>query len=161
MFSETHDTDVPASVMEELDQGILPGLLGRQIRLTYLAAFRLVEERLAAFNITPQQFSLLTIVERNPGSRQSLLAKARGLDKSTLVPMIDRLERDGMVERRPMATDRRIRTIWITERGRAVLADAIPAVQDGDRAIGSNLSASEQQEFRRLLEKVRLGLTDR
>ncbi|WP_197435116.1 MarR family winged helix-turn-helix transcriptional regulator [Nitratireductor arenosus] len=146
--------------MEDLDQGILPDLLGRQIRLTYLAAFRLVENRLAAFGITPQQFSLLAIVERNPGSRQSLLARARGLDKSTLVPMIDRLERDGMVERRPLATDRRIRTIWITERGKDILAEAIPAVQDGDRAIGLNLSEAEHQEFRRLLEKVRLGLAE-
>jgi DNA-binding MarR family transcriptional regulator len=143
---------------EPLDQGILHGLLGRELRVTYLAVFRTVEEQLAQFGITPQQFGLLVIVDRNPGARQTLIAKARGLDKSTLVPMIDRLERDGLLERRPLASDRRIRAIWITEHGKAVLERAIPIVQEGDGLLRTHLNDEEISELLRLMRKVREGL---
>ncbi len=143
---------------QPLDQGILHGLLGRQLRVTHLAVFRTIEDQLAGIGITPQQFGLLVIVDRNPGARQTLIAKARGLDKSTLVPMIDRLERDNLLERRPLATDRRIRAIWITERGREVLRQAEPIVQKGDDLIRAQLSDAELAELVRLMGKVRKGL---
>ena len=140
---------------EELDQGILPELISRQTRITHLAIFRLAEHSLGDLGITPQQFALLVVAQRNPGSRQSLLAKARGLDKSTLVPMIDRLERDGYVERRALATDRRIKTIWITPRGEEVLESAIPMIRALDDRIGAHLTTEERAELLRLLEKIR------
>ncbi len=150
--------DAAGAVTQPLDQGILHGLLGRQLRVTYLAVFRTLEEQLTEIGITPQQFGLLVIVDRNPGARQTLIAKARGLDKSTLVPMIDRLERDNLLERRPLATDRRIRAIWITEHGRAILRRAVPIVQKGDDLIRAHLSDGELFELVRLMEKVRAGL---
>ncbi|RST86014.1 MarR family transcriptional regulator [Aquibium carbonis] len=154
--------ETESAVAQRLDQGILHGLLGRQLRVTYLAVFRTIEEQLTGLGITPQQFGLLVIVDRNPGARQTLIAKARGLDKSTLVPMIDRLERDNLLERRPLATDRRIRAIWITERGREVLRKAVPIVQKGDDLLRAHLSEGELAELIRLMEKVRegLGVTD-
>lgn len=146
--------------VEELDQGILPELISRQTRITHLAIFRLAEQALADLGITPQQFALLVVVQRNPGSRQSLLARARGLDKSTLVPMIDRLERDGYLERRALATDRRIKTIWITLRGEEVLQSAIPLVRRLDDRIGAHLTDGERTELLRLLEKIRNGIEE-
>jgi DNA-binding MarR family transcriptional regulator len=156
------NADTGSAVAQPLDQGILHGLLGRQLRVTYLAVFRTIEEQLTGLGITPQQFGLLVIVDRNPGARQTLIAKARGLDKSTLVPMIDRLERDNLLERRPLANDRRIRAIWITERGRGVLRKAEPIVQKGDDLLRAHLSETELAELVRLMEKVRegLGVTD-
>ena len=150
--------DTESAAAQPLDQGILHGLLGRQLRVTYLAVFRKVEEQLTGLGITPQQIALLVIVDRNPGARQTLIAKARGLDKSTLVPMIDRLERDNLLERRPLATDRRIRAIWITEHGREILRRAVPIVQEGDDLIRAHLSDAELSELVRLMEKVRTGL---
>lgn len=143
-----------------LDQGMLLGLMGRELRLTYLAVFRTIEERLERLGITPQQFALLVVVDRNPGARQTLLAKARGLDKSTLVPMIDRLERDNLLERRPLANDRRVRAIWITERGKEILAAAIPMVQASDEIVRANLSEIESAELLRLMGKLRSGIAN-
>lgn len=145
---------------ETLDQGMLPELISRQTRITHLAIFRLAEQALAAVGLTPQQFALMVVVERNPGSRQSLLARARGLDKSTLVPMIDRLERDGMLERRALANDRRIKTIWITDKGSELLQRAIPLVRAMDEAIGRHLTSQERGELLRLMEKVRTGIEE-
>ncbi len=144
-----------------LDQGMLLGLLGRELRVTYLAVFRAIEDRLDMLGITPQQFALLVVVERNPGARQTLLAKARGLDKSTLVPMIDRLERDGLVERRPLENDRRVRAIWITEHGKEILSGAIPVVRESDDIARANLTDAESAELLRLLAKLRSGIEDR
>lgn len=143
-----------------LDQGMLLGLMGRELRVTYLAVFRRVEDQLEKVGITPQQFALLVVVERNPGARQTLLAKARGLDKSTLVPMIDRLERDGLLERRPLANDRRVRAIWITERGKQILDAAIPVVRESDNLVRGSLTESERAQLLKLMEKIRIGIED-
>lgn len=158
MLSNSGNRDESDAVSDALDQGLLTGLLARQLRVTYLAVFRVVEQRLAELGITPQQFALLVIVDRNPGSRQSLLAKARGLDKSTLVPMIDRLERDGLVERKSLANDRRIRTIWMTDRGKRLLGEAIPSVRASDEVIRAQVSEGEAAELLRILDKIRAGL---
>jgi len=63
--------DAAGAVTQPLDQGILHGLLGRQLRVTYLAVFRTLEEQLTEIGITPQQFGLLVIVDRNPGARRT------------------------------------------------------------------------------------------
>ncbi|MEX0407056.1 MarR family transcriptional regulator [Aquibium sp. LZ166] len=155
------DSAIADDEARSLDQGMLLGLMGRELRVTYLAVFRTIEERLDRLGITPQQFALLVVVERNPGARQTLLAKARGLDKSTLVPMIDRLERDGLLERRPLANDRRVRAIWITERGNEVLAAAIPVVRESDEIVRGSLTEAERAQLLNLMEKVRTGIEDR
>ncbi|WP_198174339.1 MarR family winged helix-turn-helix transcriptional regulator [Mesorhizobium xinjiangense] len=160
MLTNTLDGSDSGPDMETLDQGILTGLIGRHLRITHNAVFRLAEQRLHELGITPQQFALLVLVERNPGSRQSLIAKARGLDKSTLVPMIDRLEREGLLERRPMAGDRRIKTIWLTEKGADLLQQAIPAIAATDESLGASLTAEERTELVRLLKKLRQDVSE-
>jgi hypothetical protein len=61
----------------------------------------------APHEVTPGLFGVLVIIEANPDLKQSELARATHLDRSTVVTIIDNLERRGLVERRAALHDRR------------------------------------------------------
>jgi MarR family transcriptional regulator, transcriptional regulator for hemolysin len=70
--------------------------------------------RQAGLPITRLQASLLIRIARNPGISQTTAAAELDVEPIALVRMLDRLHEEGLVERRPHATDRRVRTLWLT-----------------------------------------------
>ena len=80
---------------EPLDLGMLPGLLGCQLRRAQIAAFQHFTATVGKAGITPGWFGLMVIVANNEGLSQTRLARALGIDGSTMVAMIDRLEENG------------------------------------------------------------------
>jgi DNA-binding MarR family transcriptional regulator len=100
---------------------------------------------LAAVDLTPRmQCVLVHALERE--RTQIQLAALADLDKTTMVGTVDDLERRGLAERRPSATDRRARIIAVTEAGRAaaergqrivdqVHADVLAALPERDREV--------------------------
>ena len=83
---------------DDLDLGPLPGLLGYQLRLAQLAVFRDFERSAGGLGVSPGRFGLLALVEANPGVSQSRLAHAVGLDRSTMVAVLDQLEGRELVD---------------------------------------------------------------
>ncbi|GLY01840.1 MULTISPECIES: MarR family transcriptional regulator [Actinoplanes] len=82
---------------------------------------------LAEVDLTPRaQCVLIHALEEE--RTQIQLAALAGLDKTTMVGTVDDLERRGLAERRPSATDRRARIIAVTEPGRA-------AAEEGQRIV--------------------------
>src|SRR5687768_16275743 len=75
-----------------LDHGLLPRLVGYQLRLAQLAVFRDFDRATADLGLTPGRFGMLVLIEANPGVTQSELARAVGLDRSTMVALLDQLE---------------------------------------------------------------------
>jgi DNA-binding MarR family transcriptional regulator len=70
--------------------------------------------RQAGLPITRLQASLLLRIARNPGISQTAAAADLDVEPIALVRMLDRLNEEGLVERRAHPTDRRIRTLWLT-----------------------------------------------
>src|SRR3546814_10419581 len=93
------------------DLGVLPGLVGYTLRRTQEAVFgafmELVTAKIDSAGLTPGQFGVLAIVVANPGLKQIELGTALGVDRSTIVAAVDKLENRGLVERRPVPHDRR------------------------------------------------------
>ena len=82
---------------------------------------------LAEVGLTPRmQCVLVHALEEE--RTQIQLATLAGVDKTTMVSTVDELEKRGLAERRPAATDRRARIIAVTERGRR-------AAQEGQRIV--------------------------
>jgi DNA-binding MarR family transcriptional regulator len=71
--------------------------------------------------ITRQQARALLYVARNEGLSQATVATGLDIEPIALVRMLDRLHEEGLVERHPHPTDRRIRTLWMTAAGWAVV----------------------------------------
>lgn len=112
--------------------------LNQLLHRTAQRADALVESALADLQLTARQFAVLDEVERSPGTSQIRLGAATGIDRSTLVDIIDRLQRRGQIERQKSSFDRRESSLLLTESGQATLQAARPFV----RAVNDALLAS-------------------
>jgi DNA-binding MarR family transcriptional regulator len=137
-----------------LAQGILPGLLGYRLRLAQQAVFR--DFASTVEGLSPGRVGILTLIEANPAVTQSRLARAVNLDRSTMVGVIDKLEERGLIERRRGAEDRRTNGLWLTRKGRALLAGAKQKIAVHERRVASRLSATERVQLIRLLAKLQI-----
>ena len=90
--------------------------------------------RQAGLPITRLQASLLLFIARNAGVSQTTAATELDIEPIALVRMLDRLHEEGLVERRPHPTDRRVRTVWLTSLAWPVL----------DRILAINLMIREE-----------------
>jgi len=138
----------------EIEFGHLPGLIGYQLRLAQIAIFRDFALALGEQDITPGLFGVLVIIEANPGLKQTELAKATHLDRSTVVSVIDNLERRTLVERRAATTDRRSNSLHLTANGKVLLKRLKRLVAEHEQRLKGNLSAAEQATLIRLLRKI-------
>ena len=86
---------------------------------------------------------------------QTELANAVGVEAPTMVPMLDRLVRDGLVQRVPSPTDRRIKLVTLTDAGRA-LYDKLRAEATAYRhEVLAGVDAATLKQATLLLEKLR------
>jgi MarR family transcriptional regulator for hemolysin len=108
-------------------------------------------EALESIDLTPALFALLNVLGAQDGAIQQQLSSAMGIDPSTIVLLVDELERGGLANRRAHAADRRAREVLITPEGRRVLQRARGlAVQVEDEVLGG-LAADERRQLTTLL----------
>lgn len=136
----------------------LNGIVSYWIRLIQISAYKQFESGTRGFGSSPRYYGLLKIVEHNPGLPQSRLAEAIGLDRSSLVPILDTLEKEGTIERRRAESDKRLRCTFITKKGAKTLTelDKLVAVHEAQMIAG--LSEKERESLLRLLRKVAKGM---
>ena len=138
----------------DLDQGALPQLLGYQLRRAQFVVFGQFQKTLAKRFVTPGQYGILTLIGRNPGLTQSALARAVRVERSTMVAVIDKLEKAKFVERRPSPTDRRSYALVLTDRGQKLLGELEPLVQKHDAHISTILNSDEKGKLLELLTRL-------
>ena len=76
---------------------------------------------LGSVGLTPALFAVLNYLRANERAIQQQIGSSMGIDPSTMVSLIDQLERAGLAKRRPSSTDRRAREVAITPKGRRLL----------------------------------------
>jgi DNA-binding MarR family transcriptional regulator len=114
----------------------------------------LFAEECAEFDITPVQYSILTVAGAQPGLDQAQLAYEVGVDRATLANVLARLEGKHLVKRKPSVSDKRVKLVSLTARGAAVLEQMLLPVQRAhDRTIAA-LPATEQAQFLKLLTRL-------
>jgi len=137
----------------ELDHGLLPTLLGYQLRLAQLAVFRDFAAAAREFGVSPGRFGMLVLVDANPGVTQTRLAEAVGLDRSTLVAVLDQLEERGLLERR-QGEDRRTNGLWLTRKGKATLGRMKDRILAHETRIAAQLNEAERRTLLGLLRRL-------
>jgi DNA-binding MarR family transcriptional regulator len=96
---------------------------------------------------------MLLLIDANPGVTQGRLAQAVGLDRSTMVGVIDALESRRLLERR-RGDDRRTNGLWLTSSGRSFVARLKRRIESHERRVAAHLSAAERAQLLALLEKL-------
>jgi DNA-binding MarR family transcriptional regulator len=146
------DLDTAPAVKEaERQLPLRPGFLVRRLHQIHLALFA---EECAGFEVTPVQYSIMTVVGEQPGLDQARLAYAVGIDRTTLANVVARLEGRGIVKRTASPTDRRLRLVTLTKAGARLLEDMrAPARRAHDRTIEA-LPPDERALFVDLLRRL-------
>ena len=137
-----------------MDRGILPTLLGYQLRRTQQLVFQHFAANLTEFGVTPGQVGLLLLVEANPGVSQSALAKAIGVERASLGETVKHLAAAGHLEREPSPRDRRSNALHLTARGKRLVERIVPRIRDHERAVSQRLSEPERRALIDLLDRL-------
>jgi DNA-binding MarR family transcriptional regulator len=104
----------------------------------------------ASFKLNPGALHALLTLDPDEPQSMSALAGGWGCDASNVTWLVDRLEENGLVERRPHPTDRRVRTVALTPKGVEVRAQVETMIYEAPAAIAA-LSPADLQELCRVL----------
>ncbi len=129
-------------------------------RLGYLlkhAGMRLAElngKALAPFGIDARELAILLLLAgREPASQQQA-AQRLGVDRTTMVALLDTLEGKGLVSRHPHAEDRRRNVVELTDAGQETLRRATQASDDAEHALLAPLSPGDGEHLRDVLQLI-------
>jgi DNA-binding MarR family transcriptional regulator len=105
-------------------------------------------------DVRPSYGSVLLPLYEENGLRMGELARRARLSKQTMTAMIRRLERDGLVERRPDPTDARASLVFLTARSRSFEPVAAEALRELDARVRGRLSTGRLEELKRSLREL-------
>ena len=111
-------------------------------------------DALGSVGLTPALFGLLNVIGTRKDAIQQELGVAMGIDRSTMVSLIDQLESAGLAKRTPSARDRRARVIEITPKGRQLLERCRRMIADTEDEVLGGLTLEERLELLRLMRRA-------
>jgi len=115
---------------------------------------RTLELRLSEYNITSTQYAVLEYLWENDGVSQSDLGKHLYFDNPTITGVIDRMERDKLVNRIRDENDRRVINIYLAKDGRA-LRDILPKIaEEVNREAVKGFSREDKKKIKTLTKQV-------
>lgn len=117
----------------------------------------LLAERFAAAgyaDVRPSYGSVLLPLFEEDGLRMGELARRARLSKQTMTQMVRRLERDGLVDRRPDPSDARASLIFLTRRSRRFEPVAAAALRELDKLVRKRLGAQRLDHVREALSEL-------
>ena len=137
-----------------VDFGKLSGYIGYQVRQAQSAVFRDISRSIKAIGVTPGEFSLLTLLEANPGINSITLARIYQLDKATLSLSIKSLARRGLISSTRNPSDRRYYSLSLTPAGRAKLRRLTRLIENQERTMDAVLKKGEREQLLELLKRI-------
>lgn len=131
--------------------GDLSQSLGYRIRRAQLWVFRNVSQRLAPFEISPAQFSVLCVIDANPGVNQLAIAQVLSIERAGLGRMVDHLERRGLVARAASSINRRYYVLYLTGEGAELLGRLRPMIDESEKSLAKKIGSRAYTQFQRTL----------
>jgi DNA-binding MarR family transcriptional regulator len=117
------------------------------------------DRRAQAIGLTRAQWKVLLHLDRNEGATQACIAQLMDVQPITLARLIDRLEADGWVERRPHPSDRRARCLYLTGKVHPML-DALQEISSSVRAeTVAGIPPEEIEHLLDMLERIKTNLS--
>jgi len=140
-----------------IDLGPLPELIGYVLRRAQLAVFQDFFAAFAPLDVRPAQFSVLTVIERNPGLTQSQVAEALGIKRTNFVGLLDALEARGLIERRQAARDKRSYALYLTVEGAALMRKLRPVLKAHESRMIARIGEEGRDRLVALLHEIADG----
>ncbi|ODT80008.1 MAG: hypothetical protein ABS76_17595 [Pelagibacterium sp. SCN 64-44] len=135
----------------ETSAGYMTNLAGRLFA-------RAIEKRLAPLGLAPAHMPVLLGLEAGP-QPQKVLAERAKVEQPTMTATLNRMERDGLVQRLPNPDDGRSSLVALTEKAREKLAGVAAAGRDINLLALRNLSREDRARYFALLRHVIANLS--
>ena len=134
-----------------------PFAMGLLLRAAHERVAGAMDEALRPFGLERRHLMvLLRLAAEGPMSQRDLVARTRH-DKASMVRIVDDLERLGLASREPVAGDRRLRAVTMTEQGRIAFDQAHQAATPAARAAMQPLTPDQLTQLRELLQVLLAG----
>jgi len=104
--------------------------------------------------LTIGRWQVLIVLSSYDGSRIGTIADLSGGEQAAVSRVIDQMERDELVSRRPSLNDSRAVEVWINSRGRELLAELMPHAEAFVKRMLRTLSDAEIQQMSGFLERL-------
>jgi DNA-binding MarR family transcriptional regulator len=111
-------------------------------------------EALAPFDIHARDLGVLLVINRSEPASQQQIAQRLGVDRTTMVAIIDALETKGIIARRPDTEDRRRNVLELTSAGQDILRQATAASDAAEADLLAPLSPEDGEQLRDLLARI-------
>ena len=152
---KAHGADmVDDDTVTEVDLSVLQQTVGFHVHMFDVAQYQKFYERFGDRAFTPAIISTMALIRQNPGIRHGALADALMIQRPNMTSLLNELEREGYVSRRPSPTDKRSVALYLTDRGERAVARMLDSILTLDRAMTSGLTASERKTLLALLQKA-------
>lgn len=137
----------------EIRLGPLGDFIGFNLRLAQDASFQTFAKHVGKPQVRPGRFAALMLIHQNPGLTQMELSRAIARDKSSVTPLVQTLQREGLITRRVSEADRRRVTLRLTEAGEVVLKSLLEHAEEHDRKLDA-IVGDRKDEFLALLKMI-------
>lgn len=113
-----------------------------------------LREQITPLGIAPAQFMTLLELWREDGLTQKDLVERLDVEQATMANTISRMERDGLIERRPHPDDGRARSIYMTDKAKSLETVATQAARRVNQDFLSALSDDERKQFIQIMQRI-------
>ena len=137
-----------------IDLGILPSLLGFNIRRAQIALWRDFTRSVAEGEVRPGVFSVLSLASSNPDIAQIDIANQLDIDKASVVALIGWLENQGWVARKRSAHDRRRHEISVTRAGQKAYRTLKREMIEHEKKFAARFTDAERKQLISLLQRL-------
>ncbi|BCJ62697.1 MarR family winged helix-turn-helix transcriptional regulator [Micromonospora endophytica] len=128
--------------------------LGWMLGVLFRAYVRAADHAVGDLPGGPRGYQVLTAADREPPRNQGAIAEELGIDRTVLTYLIDDLERDGLLVRRPDPADRRSRLVTLTDAGRAATQRRRETLRTVESRLLQPLTPQQAATVRDLLRRV-------
>ncbi len=132
--------------------------LGYWVCSTAHALRKSLDAKLAQEGITFRQWVVLAMVALHGEQQQGQLAERMGIEPPTLAGILERMERDGLLERYPCCDDRRRKWIRTTEKAEELWERSVECAREVRTQASQGISEEELAQFKSLCSKIRGNL---
>ena len=129
----------------------MAGHLGYLLKHVQLRFFELTAAALAPAGINGREAAVLRAIDNPHPLAQGEIARRMGIDRTTMVALIDDLQERGLVQRRQDPDDRRKNVVELTDAGQDITRQATRIGEQAERTFLSPLSAGEAEQFKKTL----------
>ncbi|WP_026696135.1 MarR family winged helix-turn-helix transcriptional regulator [Peribacillus kribbensis] len=125
------------------------------IHQTDLSLTNYIKNRLAPFNLAPEQNLILMLLWEKDGLSQNEISMKLDKDKTNIARMVVNLEGKGIIRRTVSPYDRRSFEVYLTDKGKELGEKVIPITEEFNELVINGISSDELAELSRILQKMR------